>query len=171
MSAVQSAVDLYQHMPVSAHHSVICTAEEVIMKNAPLAILILTTALSLSTMALAQTAKTDLGKKEYDLQCSLCHGADAKGNGFLGATLKVVPPDLTVLAKKNGGVFPADRISGVIDGRVQIASHGSPEMPIWGTRYAVNAAEHFVDVPYDQDAYVRARVLLLVDYLNRVQQK
>lgn len=140
------------------------------MKTASLAILILTTT-SLSTMAFAQTAKTDLGKKEYDLQCGICHGADAKGNGFLGASLKVVPPDLTVLAKNNGGVFPADRISSVIDGRVQIASHGPRDMPIWGTRYAVNAAEHFVDVPYDQEAYVRARVLLLVDYLNRIQQK
>ena len=141
------------------------------MKNVPLAILILTTTLSFGTVALAQTAKTDLGKKEYDVQCSICHAADAKGNGFLGATLKVVPPDLTVLAKKNGGVFPADRVSGVIDGRVQIASHGAPEMPVWGTRYAVNAAERFFDIPYDQEAYVRARVLLLVDYLNRIQQK
>ena len=141
------------------------------MKNAPLAILALTITLSLSTVAIAQTPKTDLGKKEYDLQCSICHGADAKGNGFLGATLKVVPPDLTVLTRKNGGVFPAERVSGVIDGRVQIASHGSPEMPIWGTRYAVNAAEHFFDVPYDQEAYVRAHLLLLIDYLSRIQQK
>lgn len=141
------------------------------MKNASLAIFTLATALSFSTMAFAQTAKTDLGKKEYDLQCSICHGADAKGNGFLGASLKVVPPDLTVLAKKNGGVFPAEHISGVIDGRVQIASHGSPDMPVWGTRYAMNAAEHYFDIPYDQEAYVRAHVLLLVDYLNRIQQK
>ncbi len=141
------------------------------MKNAPLAILALTTTLSFGTVAIAQTPKADLGKKEYDLQCSICHGADAKGNGFLGATLKVVPPDLTVLTRKNGGVFPAERVSGVIDGRVQIASHGSPEMPIWGTRYAVNAAEHFFDVPYDQEAYVRAHLLLLIDYLSRIQQK
>ena len=141
------------------------------MKNAPLAIFVLTATLSLGTVAFAQTPKTDLGKKEYDLQCSICHGADAKGNGFLGATLKVVPPDLTVMTKKNGGVFPAERVSGVIDGRVQIASHGSPEMPIWGTRYAVNAAERFFDVPYDQEAYVRAHVLLLVDYISRIQQK
>ena len=140
------------------------------MKTASLAILILT-ATSLNTMAFAQAAKVDLGKKEYDLQCSICHGADAKGNGFLGASLKVVPPDLTVLAKNNGGVFPADHLMSVIDGRVEIASHGSRDMPIWGTRYAVNAAEHFFDAPYDQEAYVRAHVLLIVDYLNRVQEK
>jgi mono/diheme cytochrome c family protein len=148
--------------------------EDTTMKTAPSAILLLLTILSLSATAFAQTAKTDaqaaktdLGKKEYELQCSVCHGMDAKGNGFLGATLKVVPPDLTTLAKKNGGVFPADRISSVIDGRVEIASHGSRDMPIWGKRYAVNAA----DVPYDQEAFVRAHVLLLVDYLNRIQQK
>ncbi len=141
------------------------------MKNAPLAIVTFATTLSLCSAALAQPAKTDLGKKEYELQCSVCHGMDAKGNGFLGASLKIVPPDLTVLTKNNGGVFPAERITGVIDGRVQIASHGSRDMPIWGTRYAVNAAEHYFDIPYDQEAYVRARVLLLLDYLSRIQQK
>jgi hypothetical protein len=119
------------------------------MKNASLVILILTTTLSLSPMAFAQEAKTDPG-----------------------ASLKVTPPDLTVLAKNNGRVFPTDRISSsVIDGRAQIATHGTRDMPIWGTRYAVNAAEHFFDAPYDQEAYIRAHILILVDYLNRVQQK
>ena len=141
------------------------------MKNSPRGLLIPTIALSLSTAAFAQTENTDLGKKEYDLKCGFCHGADAKGDGVFGANLKVAPPDLTVLAKKNGGVFPTDRISSVIDGRVEIASHGSRDMPIWGTRYAVNATEHFVDFPYAQEAYIRARILQLVEYLNRIQQK
>jgi mono/diheme cytochrome c family protein len=88
------------------------------MKNASPVILILTTTLSLSPMAFAQKAKTDPGKQEFELNCSVCHGMDAKGNGFLGASLKVVPPDLTVLAKNNGGVFPADRISSVISRRL-----------------------------------------------------
>ena len=149
------------------------------MKNAPLAVLLLTT-LSLSATAFAQTAKTDAqtakidwGKNEYELQCSVCHGMDAKGSGFLGAVLKVVPSDLTTLAKKNGGVFPADRVSSVIDGREEVAGHGPRAMPIWGKRYAVDAAEYFTDVPfpYNQEAFVRARILLLVDYLNRIQQK
>ena len=73
--------------------------------NESLALLILATTLSLSTLAFAQTEKTDLGKKEYDLQCSICHGADAKGTAFLGASLKVVPPDLTVLAKEMAEYF------------------------------------------------------------------
>ena len=148
------------------------------MKNAPLALLVLTTTLSLSTAAFAQTEKTDaqsewtdLGKKEYDLQCAVCHGMDAKGDGVFNQVLKVVPPDLTVLSKKNGGVFPAERISGVIDGRVEIASHGPRDMPIWGTRYSVDAAKQFVDFPYGEETYIRARVLRLMDYLYRIQQK
>lgn len=141
------------------------------MKSATLAILILTTTSSLNATAFAQTAKTDRGQKEYEAQCSICHGMDAKGNGVFGQALKVVPPDLTALAKKNGGVFPAERISSVIDGRVEITSHGPRDMPIWGMRYAVNAAKHFVDIPYAQEAYIRASVLLLVEYLSRIQQK
>lgn len=137
------------------------------MKNASPAILVLTATLSLSTTAFAQAEKTDLGKSEYEVLCSACHGADAKGNGYFVQNLKVVPPDLTVLAQKNGGVFPADRVSSVIDGRAEFASHGSREMPIWGSRYAVNVGEHRLDAK----AFVRGRVLLLVDYLNRIQQK
>ena len=136
------------------------------MKIAPLAILVLTTALSHIPIAYAQKAVTDPGKQEFEANCGVCHGMDAKGNGVLGASLKTVPPDLTLLAKNNGGVFPADRISSVIDGRAQVATHGTREMPIWGSRYAVNVGEHYADA----EAFVRGRVLLLVDYLNRVQQ-
>ena len=103
------------------------------MKNAPRALLILTATLSLSTAAFAQTEKTDPGKKEYELQCAVCHGMDAKGDGVFNQVLKVVPPDLTVLSKKSGGVFPAERVSGVIDGRVEIASHG-PRDILFGAR-------------------------------------
>lgn len=100
------------------------------MKNARLALLILATTLSHATAALAQTETTDAGKSEYDSHCSICHG-DAKGNGVFGDSLKAVPPDLTLLARNNRGVFPADHVSRVIDGRVEIASHGPRDMPIW----------------------------------------
>jgi hypothetical protein len=44
-------------------------------------------------------------------------------------------------------------------------------MPIWGRDYQVKAAEYYMDVPYDAEAYVRTRILALVDYLNRLQAK
>ena len=62
------------------------------MKGASLAILLLTTMYPSAT-AFAQTAQTDRGQKEYEAQCSLCHGMDAKGDGVFNQVLKVVPPD------------------------------------------------------------------------------
>jgi mono/diheme cytochrome c family protein len=141
------------------------------MKRTACAILIVTSTLWLSTAAFAQHKVTDVGKLEFEESCAVCHGMDAKGNGFLTSSLKVAPPDLTLLTKNNGNVFPMDRVNAVIDGRTQIASHGSRDMPIWGSRYAVNAAEHYFDAPYDQEAYVRYHILNLVDYLYRIQKK
>jgi hypothetical protein len=141
------------------------------MKKAMLATLILTTTSSFGTMAFAQKENADVGKLEFEVHCAVCHGMDATGNGPYLSSLKVAPPDLTLIAKNNAGVFPADHIIDVIDGRAQVTSHGSRDMPIWGDRYAISAAEHFAGSPYDQEAYIRGRVLILVDYLRRIQQK
>ncbi len=48
----------------------------------------------------------DPGKAEYHSSCASCHGIDGTGNGPVSADLKVPPPDLTVLARKNNEVFP-----------------------------------------------------------------
>ena len=125
----------------------------------------------LSTAAFAQQKDVDVGKADYEASCAVCHGMDGKGDGMVVAALKVKPSDLTILTKKNGGVFPLDRVVGVIDGRAQILAHGTRDMPIWGTRYSVLAAEHYFDIPYNQEEYVRAQVLSLTDYIYRIQQK
>ncbi len=141
------------------------------MRKAALRIVTLVAA-SLNTAAFAQEQKAiDQGRQIYDAQCAVCHGLDAKGNGLYAASLKVPPADLTTLAQKNGGIFPVDRITKVIDGRTEIAAHGSRDMPIWGARFAVNRAMHFIDMPYDPEAYVRGKILALIDYLNRLQSK
>lgn len=120
----------------------------------------------------AQAAdRLDLGKREYEANCVVCHGPSAKGNGSYAELLKTRVPDLTVLARKNGGVFPVARVYEVIDGTQSVAAHGSREMPIWGTEYKAKAAQYYVDVPYDEQAFVRARILALIDYLNRLQEK
>lgn len=38
--------------------------------------------------------------------CVACHGGDARGAGPSDTWLTAQPPDLTVLARNNGGVFP-----------------------------------------------------------------
>lgn len=133
-------------------------------------VLILMVGLCLNAEAFAQ-AMADRGQKEFEMRCGICHGMDAKGDGVFAQALKVAPPDLTVLAKNNGGVFPAERISGAIDGRMEIASHGPRDMPIWGMRFAADATRRFPDIPYAQETHIRASVLLLVEYLSRIQQK
>ena len=141
------------------------------MKRAVFAALMLTTIFSVGTTAFAQKEKANVGKLEFEVHCAMCHGMDAKAKGPQDSSLKVAPPDLTLLAKRNAGVFPTDRVTAVIDGRAEIASHGSREMPVWGDRYSVHGAEHFAGSPYEQEAFIRGRVLILVDYLSRIQQR
>jgi mono/diheme cytochrome c family protein len=141
-----------------------------IRQRAKLGAAVLATVLCLGATASAQKEKVDVGRQEFDVHCAGCHGVDAKGNGPNAAGLKVAPADLTSIAGKNAGVFPSDRIIAVIDGRAQIRSHGPRDMPVWGEVYAARAAEHFAGSPYDQEAFIRGRVLILVDYLRRIQQ-
>lgn len=118
--------------------------------------------------------KVDLGKREYMNKCAVCHGQSGKGDGGASDVLKVAPTDLTVLARKNGGVFPFDRVYMVIDGRQMVKGHGDRDMPIWGsdyTREKAQAGEYYFDVPYDMEMYARARILSLIDYLHRIQAK
>lgn len=114
--------------------------------------------------------RIDVGKIEYETNCILCHGRDLRGGAYVDM-LKASPGDLTQLSRKNGGTFPVERVYAVIDGRQELKAHGAREMPIWGRDYQVRASQYYVDVPYDSEAYVRGRVLALIDYLNRMQSK
>jgi mono/diheme cytochrome c family protein len=125
--------------------------------------------LMLAASAVLAQGRTDVGKREYDNNCLVCHGKEGKGNGPYGELLKRSPPDLTTMAKRNGGVFPVSMTYDTIEGAG--AGHGTRDMPIWGQAYNVKAAEYYVDVPYNPEAFVRARILALIDYLSRLQVK
>jgi mono/diheme cytochrome c family protein len=53
----------------------------------------------LNSAAWAQDS--DPGKSEFQSSCATCHGIDGEGKGPFSTQLKVLPPDLTVLTKKN----------------------------------------------------------------------
>jgi mono/diheme cytochrome c family protein len=127
-------------------------------------------ALSGISSATLAVDKAGVGKLEYQSNCASCHGNDGKGGAYVDF-LRVTPPDLSQLSKKNGGVFPLERVYSVIDGRQEVKAHGSRDMPIWGRDYQIKAGEYYVDVGYDPEAYVRGRILALIDYLNRLQAK
>lgn len=44
-------------------------------------------------------------------------------------------------------------------------------MPAWGKEYGAQAGEYQLDPGYSREGYVLARILNLVDYINRLQQK
>lgn len=131
---------------------------------------LLLTCLSGPLHAQGTAQKTDMGKSEFEANCAACHGANGKGNGPITDLLKKGPPDLTQLAKKNGGALPVARLYEVIDGAA-VAGHGTREMPVWGREYRVKAGEYYMEVPYDPEVYVRGRILALIDYINRLQEK
>ena len=109
----------------------------------------------------ASAEETDVGKTQYQSSCAACHGIDAKGDGPVSKELKTRPADLTILAKNNNGVFPYDMVYQVIDGRNStIGSHGTREMPIWGYRFGPAEAFRF-----------KQRILAVIDYLKRLQEK
>ena len=120
-----------------------------------------------SAAVLAQP-KTDFGKREFENNCASCHGVNGKGKGLLVEFLKRSPPDLTLLAKKNNGILPMDRLYEVIEGR-NVPSHGSRDMPIWGRDYRIKDSEYYGEVVYDPEALVRARILALLEYIDRLQ--
>jgi mono/diheme cytochrome c family protein len=116
---------------------------------------------------------TDIGKREYVINCAVCHGDKGKGDGPLVALLKKPAADLTKLQKDNNGVFPFDRVYEVIDGRETVAAHGPREMPIWGDKYNKEAAGLmgvFLTTK-DLESFVRGRILALVGYIYTLQAK
>ena len=134
------------------------------------------TAMGFSACALAQDI--DIGKIEYQSNCASCHGMDAKGDGPVSKELKTRPTDLTLLAKKNKGVFPLNAVYRIIDGRDQIASHGTKEMPVWGYRfvppshYILRPADDYIFAPPSSpEAVVHGRIMAVIDYLDRIQEK
>ena len=118
-----------------------------------------------------QQPKFDFGKREYVSNCAVCHGLTGKGDGVYKEFLNKSPSDLTSLAKANKGVFPYQKVYEIIDGRQQVKEHGPGDMPIWGAEYRAKGAADYLETPYDPEAYVRARITALVEYVYRLQAK
>ncbi len=120
----------------------------------------------------AEPGVVDVGKYEYDGSCAVCHGPAGKGNGPLSLQLSHPVPDITQLARRNHGVFPFSRVYEVIDGRQEIAAHGTRDMPVWGRIFSNQSSIYFDNYPpMDRDAAVRSRILALTEYISRLQAK
>jgi mono/diheme cytochrome c family protein len=105
------------------------------------------------------------GAELYKRFCSACHGAKAEGDGPVAASFRIMVPDLTRIAKRQGGKFPDERIHRIIDGRQVPAPHGSREMPIWGWEFATVGKDGTPDLATSDLLVAR-----LVDYLRSIQK-
>ena len=125
------------------------------------------------TMGFAQAQTIDIGKREFNASCAVCHGTSGKGDGPMAGHLSGRLPDLTTLAKRNNGVFPFARVYDTISGQREMKGHGTREMPIWGPRFSEKATQHYQDFygPYDSAAFARGRILSVTEYVYRLQAK
>jgi mono/diheme cytochrome c family protein len=136
-------------------------------------------AVGAATMAYAQQSglagkNFDRGKYEYDAHCAVCHGLSGEGSGPFAQLLKssTVVPNIAALSKKNNGVFPFMRVYETIDGTNSVTAHGPRQMPVWGPRYKGEVGESFYDdYRADAEAFARARILALTEYIYRLQAK
>jgi len=140
-----------------------------IMKRATLmsaaAIVALTTVLPVRAQPGVFNLADLSGAELYGRFCWSCHGEFGYGDGPVASTLTVSVPDLTRIARRRGGEFPAQDVRAMIDGRSPVLAHGPRTMPVWGYEFWwVEGA--------DRLAETSARALLddIVDYIQSIQE-
>ena len=108
-----------------------------------------------------QTNVTD-ARGMFTTYCASCHGVSGKGDGPAAAALNKKPADLTKISARNGGTFPATKVSRFIQGLDEVTAHGSRDMPVWG--------DLFKSLNPNNRAAVDLRVQALTDYVKSIQQ-
>ena len=104
------------------------------------------------------------GASIFRNSCAACHGLDGQGNCPVSKALKRELPDLTRLAQRNSGAFPAIHVRTIIMFGTDdiIPAHGSRQMPIWGPI--------FHQIEFDQDLG-NVRLENIVKYIESIQRK
>jgi mono/diheme cytochrome c family protein len=108
---------------------------------------------------------TYTGPELYETFCANCHGRSGRGDGPVAPLLKAPVPNLTHIAARNGGRFPADEVYRYIDGQAESPTHGPRNMPVWGY-------EFYGDDPDDQIAHKQATRAIdrLVKHVRSLQR-
>jgi mono/diheme cytochrome c family protein len=124
------------------------------------------------SVAVSFPEKTDAGPPArmagallFRSYCVSCHGATARGDGPLADHLRSRPPDLTLIAHRDGGTFDEEKVRRIIDGRTPVKGHGGPDMPVWHDVFRV--AEE--GEGYGEEK-VAGRIQSLVEHLAAVQR-
>lgn len=123
-------------------------------------------ALSL-TACVSGSVPEESGNLSFADNCAVCHGDGGRGDGPMAAGLTPPPPDLTVLSRNNGGVFPRDYVMSTIDG-YRRGDRFSDAMPEFGASdmgpTVIVEGEDGLGTP------VPSGLLALADYLESIQR-
>ncbi len=103
------------------------------------------------------------GKSVFTTYCASCHGESGRGDGAVAIFLRRRPADLTEIAARNKGTFPAERVYQMIDGRQAVKAHGESQMPIWGDAFAKSATG-------GDERAIKAKIDAVVAYLESIQK-
>jgi mono/diheme cytochrome c family protein len=103
------------------------------------------------------------GPEMYKSYCAVCHGKDGKGDGPAASELKVPPPDLTTLAKRHDGKYPADYVATVLRNGANAPAHGTADMPVWGPLFS--------SIGQGDQSQVNQRIANLTNYIKSLQAK
>lgn len=99
--------------------------------------------------------------------CAACHGSGGRGDGPMAGNLTQILPDLTTIARRNGGTFPRDQVMSIIDGYNR-GSHFNAAMPEFGAGDL--GPTIIVENPDGTGTPIPARLLALADYLESLQR-
>lgn len=114
----------------------------------------------------------EIGRIEFMAGCAQCHGISGRGDGVIAGYISVSVPNLTTIQRQNQGVFPARVIYEIVEGGSSTGAHGTREMPAWGDRYSAEAYAvlGWPHEPEEREAFIRARILALIEYIASIQQ-
>ncbi len=129
------------------------------MRVAAFGLILVLTSCSAFTDDAADAEKAEvlaIGEEAYGVNCASCHGMDGRGIEPAPGSEQIGSPDITRLTIENNGQYPRDYVTYVIDGRIEILSHDTRAMPLWGSQAGDPEAE--------------ATLAAIVDYVETLQR-
>lgn len=119
-------------------------------------------------VAAADAPNPVFGEIIFGFSCAICHGETARGDGPMQRALKIAVPDLTGIAARNGGSFPAQKVRLTIYGGAGAPAHIG-QMPAWGDVFERGLDDAGQSDTNAKQSLIERRIEDLVAYLETLQ--